>query len=113
MARLRVDGFVSLDAGVEEGFVLTRPLDANGRVLHVNADASHGNLQVELVNQAGMPISGYTKDECTPIVGDAIDHEVTWQTHSDLSSATGSSYRLKFHLQNASLYSFKIDFKHQ
>ena len=42
LATLRRDGFVSLDAGEEEGHMLTKPLVIDGRELHLNVDASHG-----------------------------------------------------------------------
>ncbi len=45
LGRLRLDGFVSLDAGAEEGVAVTRPLRfEGGRALQVNADAAQGSL---------------------------------------------------------------------
>lgn len=47
VAKLRVDGFASMDAGEEEGVLITRPLVLTGKALCVNADASAGSLAVE------------------------------------------------------------------
>jgi hypothetical protein len=108
LARLRADGFVSLDADDDEGVLVTRPLNAEGRILHVNVDAVKGELRVELVGAAGNTIPGYSEDECISIRGDGVDHVVAWKTRAELPALTGGPYRLKFYLQQASLYSFRI-----
>jgi hypothetical protein len=109
LAKLRADGFISLDAGEEEGVLMTRPLEADGRVLHVNVDAAKGQLRAEVVDVAGNPIAGYTKEECVPLSGDKVDQVVAWNSHDDLSALPRGPFRLKFYLRNASLYSFRIN----
>ena len=42
LAKLRVDGFVSLKGGVEWGSVLTKPVVVEGRELRVNVDSWRG-----------------------------------------------------------------------
>ena len=50
LATLRLDGFASINAGAEEGRLLTRPLGFTGRHLHVNAVvAPDGELRVGFV----------------------------------------------------------------
>ena len=49
LAKLRLDGFVSLDAGEVEGYVLTKPLKLEGRSLHVNLSAPGGELRAEIL----------------------------------------------------------------
>jgi hypothetical protein len=39
MAKLRLDGFVSLKGGIEWGSVLTKPLTVDGMELHINVDS--------------------------------------------------------------------------
>src|SRR5262249_31358654 len=49
LAKLRLDGFVSMDAGEDEGVLVTKPLRFDASGLYVNADAAHGQLRVEII----------------------------------------------------------------
>lgn len=61
LATLRVDGFASMRADSAPGALLTRPLSVDGGRLCVNADASEGELRVELRDAGtGRPIPGYS-----------------------------------------------------
>ena len=53
LAVLRRDGFISLDAGEQEGTIQTEPFKLSGTKLHVNVDAPKGELRVELLNGDG------------------------------------------------------------
>ncbi len=55
VAKLRVDGFVSIDAGPRPGRLRTRPLLFQGRELHVNVNAGQGSLQAELYEARRVP----------------------------------------------------------
>ena len=52
MARLRLDGFVSLKGGIEVGSMLTRPLRIDGKELRINGDAWRGQIRAEIVDDA-------------------------------------------------------------
>lgn len=108
LGTLRLDGFVSLDAAEEEGVVLTRPLRLLHGSLHVNADASEGSLQVEILDDQGIPLPPFTRDNCEPICTDDVRHLVRWRGAKvmDFEELNGREIRLRFHLQNAGLYSF-------
>lgn len=113
IGRLRLDGFVSLDAGEDGGEVLTRLLNCSGsgedRRLVINADATGGgSVTVELVDEAGQVLPGYTADICLPLTGDAIRYEVSWSGRTDLSAIAGKPFRIRFQLRKAALYSFQI-----
>ena len=106
LAKLRLDRFVSLDAGEVEGTVTTRPLQFDGRELVINAQACEGSVAVEILSRGGAPIEGFSAAECDLFTGDAVRHTVTWQGNSDLSALRAEPIRLRFHLRRASLYSF-------
>ena len=55
LAKWRLDGFVSLDAGHFGGVVETVPLQLSGEGLEVNVDAGAGSLAVEALTAAGEP----------------------------------------------------------
>lgn len=69
LATLRRDGFVSLDAGEDEGWVLTRPIEVTGDELHVNA-AADGQVIAELTDDLGHVLEGYAS---APVTGDSAD----------------------------------------
>jgi hypothetical protein len=107
MARLRLDGFVSLKGGIEWGAVLTRPLRADGGELRVNADAWRGRVETEVVAaDEERVLPGYSRADCVPLMADHTDARVRWKEKADLTELAGRSVRLRFHLLRSELYSF-------
>jgi len=110
MARLRMDGFVSLKGGIEWGSVLTRPIEVTGERLHVNADSWRGKVQVEVLDAgSGQPVAGFTRDDCVPATINSIDETIRWKESSTLSALRSKTVRLRFHLWQAELYAFRFD----
>lgn len=111
LATLRRDGFVSMQAGKEEGYLVTEKLSFDGKYLFVNADVSakKAALLVEVLDEAGNPIPGYTKKACTGLKKvDSTKAMITWKEQEDLASLNGKNIRLKFYLTNGDLYAFWI-----
>ena len=103
LATLRRDGFISLDAGEEEGEMLTKLLALDGE-LHLNLDATRGYLTVELCDDQGSRIEDYTS---FPVTGNHLDLLVTFnQPLEALAGNEGYIGRLRFRLRQASLYSY-------
>ena len=106
---LRQDGFVSVHASYAGGAFVTHPLIFDGKKLVINYSTSGaGSVQVEITDQNGNPISGFTLDDCPEIYGDDIEKVVEWNSHSDLSSLAGQPVRLRFLLKDADLYSISF-----
>ena len=108
LAKLRVDGFVSVDAGETGGTLTTKPLTFTGERLIVNANATHGHVTVEFLDASGRPIVGYGEPECDAIKGDSLRHTVTWKGKADISRLEGTVVKLRFSLRKAKLYSFSF-----
>ena len=106
LAKLRLDGFVSVDAGTSQGTLTTRPFVFEGCELVVNADARSGQVSVEILGADGRPVDGFSKSDCDLMHSDRIRQTVTWNGRSDLSHLSGSPVRLKFYLKTAKLFSF-------
>ncbi len=109
LATLRLDGFVALEAGENAGTITTKPFTLSGNTLEVNVDASGGDVQVEILDEHAKPIAGFSS------AGFLVEREVDnvrwrprWRQHKNLASLTGRTLRLRFHLRNAKLYSFRI-----
>lgn len=134
-ASLRIDGFVSLDAGPEGGTLVTVPFFPQGKFLYLNADARGGEIRVEVLQEghsvelkkahSNQNILGlFRMDKCIPITDDSIAHLVKWEHgenfidnftkgwNDELLYVTRSkqfeerAIVLKIHLKNAKLYSF-------
>lgn len=106
LAMLRKDGFASLDAGEKTGIILTKKLAKTAGPLRLNYQCrAGGSIRVETLDAEGKPLSGYTRDDCKPLTGDNLDQTVTWNNRSELPVAD-APIRLRFVMENASLYSF-------
>lgn len=105
LAKLRLDGFVSVDAGDEVGSLTTRPFLCNGGNLHINASARGGEVSVAVIDEQGVQYEGFGRVQCAIFDGDSVCHRMTWQ-HHEFAALQGEMVRLKFYLRNASLYSF-------
>ncbi len=106
---LRTDGFVSVHAGHKTGELLTKPIKFSGRKLEINYSTSAAtDIRVEIQDPAGSPIPGYTLADCPPLIGDKVQHIMTWKSGSDVSSLSGKPIRLRFVMRDADLYSFRF-----
>ncbi len=107
MAKLRLDGFVSLKGGIEWGSVLTKPLTFDGRELHVNMDSWRGQVLAEILEASDdQPIPGFTRDESVPTIIDSIDTVLLWKGKPNLAELKGKTVRIRFWILRAELYAF-------
>ncbi|REJ81446.1 MAG: hypothetical protein DWQ34_14615 [Planctomycetota bacterium] len=106
---LRLDGFVSANAPMNGGELVTKPFTFAGQSLSLNfATSAAGSLRVELQDADGTPLPEFTLDDCDELFGDTLDRTVTWQDRRDVSSLAGTPVRLRFVLQDADLFSFQF-----
>ncbi len=106
---LRIDGFVSANAPLRGGEVVTRPLRFTGSELAMNfATSAAGSVRIEIQDVAGKPIKGFALADCPEIFGDRIERIVEFKTGSDVSSLSDRPVRLRFVLKDADLYSFQF-----
>jgi len=103
----RLDGFVSLDAAEKTGTAVTRPLSFQGNKLILNVAAA-GKLLVEIQDEKGSAISGFSLADCDPIKTDSIRHVVSWKGTKDLTQLAGKTVRLKFRMQDARLFALQF-----
>jgi DNA-binding FadR family transcriptional regulator len=110
LATLTMDRFVSLDAGDDEGDVVTRPIDiADQTRILINAIANPGgSILVELLDVDGKPIPGYTRDDALPFEDNAVFHPVAWRHHARLADLEGQTLRIRFILRRARLFAFRL-----
>lgn len=103
---LRSDGFVSLNAPMAGGELITKPLVFTGARLSLNISTSAaGRAQVEIQDAEEHPIPGFALDDCWDIIGDTLDYTVQWKRGTDVGALAGRPVRLRFRLNDADLYS--------
>lgn len=106
LAVCRRDGFVSLDSGSSQGVLLSKQFTCRGNQIILNADASQGRLQVEILDRSGQPLKGFSELDSDILMGDSIHHVASWQGSQDISSLKGKVIRVRFLMTNTKLYSF-------
>jgi hypothetical protein len=63
-----------------------------------------GYLQVELLDNAGQPLDGFARSDCSPIKGDHQDLQVVWRGGK---IAPARACKARFYLKRAFLYGFE------
>lgn len=108
-ATLRLDGFVSANAGHGGAEIVTKPVTFTGDHLELNVDCSAGgHLNVELQSADGKPIPGFALADCDRIYHNNIRKTVTWKGGGDLSSLKGQPVRMRMVMRDAKLYAFQF-----
>ncbi|KAB7530389.1 hypothetical protein F8C76_02460 [Flagellimonas olearia] len=95
-ARLRIDGFVSVD----QGTITTKLIDIDAKQLTIN---SKGNIEVELLDETDKRLGHQL------ISGDSIEHEVDFDGRTFGELSRGNPIKLRFTIKDSGeLYSFKF-----
>ncbi len=111
---IRMDGFVSINAPMKGGRVISKPIRFSGSQLSLNFSSSaRGGVRVGLTNLQGKPLPGYSLEDCPWIYGDFLDRVVEWiqsgEITDDLGSIAGQPVKLVFEMKDADLFSFKFN----
>ena len=108
ITKWRADGFASLNAGSSTGVITTKSLLFDGNKLLLNANAAGGSIRVELLDENGDPIDGFTAAECDAITTDSVKHVVSWNGNNDLSALEDTAVQVRVYAENSEVYSFRF-----
>lgn len=109
LAKLRPDGFVSIDGG-NCGTIVTKPFELKGEDVYINADATWGEIYSEVVDaETQRPHEGFwvPGEKPPPFTGDSTRAKIRWKYPHDL--VFEKPVRLKFYIHQARLFSFWIE----
>ena len=105
----RLDGFVSADAAYTGGWITTPPVVFQGNRLELNINvAAMGEAKVEIQNEQGQPVPGFTLEECDRVLFNDVAHTVKWRRKTDVSSLAGRPVHLRITMRSARLYAFQF-----
>ncbi len=104
MAVLRKDGFISLDAGADGGYLLTKSMNLEGRELFLNLDAPNGHARVEALDEHARPLAGFAEADAAVVSGDRVRMPVRWKNGCGLDQMAGCRVRFRISLDQARLY---------
>ncbi len=106
---LRLDGFASLHGPFAGGEATTRPLRFRGNRLELNVQtAGIGHVKIELQDESGTPIPGYTEADAIPFRGDNVAHLVQWRDGGDVGDLAGRPVRMRLILKDADVFAFRF-----
>ena len=108
-AILRLDGFVSADAGYGGGEIVTPVVRFEGEGLELNVDTGGGGaVRVELQDAGGRPLGGYTEKDASWICGNSVRMPVRWGKSGDVGALAGQPVRIRFVMRDCKLYAFRF-----
>jgi hypothetical protein len=102
MAIMPRDRYVSRDADLFAGSLITKPVILDAGALTVNAHIT-GELRVRLTDPDGNAIAGF---DWVGLQGDAVDIPVEFE--KSLKTLAGKPVRIEFELQKAQLFGFDL-----
>ena len=75
--------------------MVTKPLIFRGGELVINyATSAAGSVRVEIQDELGKPVAGFTMEEATEIYWDDIERAVPWKAGASLAALAGKPVRL-------------------
>jgi hypothetical protein len=90
------------------GQVTLRPLELkNLTSIRINADASRGSVRVEILNEDGYRMRGFTKEDESTISENGLAIEASWQEKRIQDLPIGR-YQIRIHLDRADLFAISF-----
>ena len=109
LAKQRLDGFVSMDAGPPGGHLVTPPMVFEGSRLLLNVDCgAMGEAWVELQDESGSPLPGFASGDAASVDRNGVAQEVWWRQGPDVGSLAGRPVRLRIAMRSAKLFAFQF-----
>jgi hypothetical protein len=107
---MRLDGFSSINADYDGGEMVTKPFTFEGNSLSLNfATSAAGEIRIEILDETGKVIEGFSKHDCQVIIGNEIDKSVSWGEDNRIGELAGKVIKMKIYMKDADLYSVKFE----
>lgn len=110
LATLRIDGFCSMQAGEQEGWLISRREPLAVPRVQINAKtATDGYVTAELLDAQNQVLPGFSRQDCQTIAGDTVRGVLTWKTAEFPEAQRAQDKKIRFFLKHADLYSYLPD----
>ena len=107
-ATYRLDGFMSVDAGVTSGQFTTPVMQLDSDQLAINFKGEAGGwVDVEILDGYGNPLPGYGSAQVDRSTGDSVSMPLGWNGSTDVSSLRDTPVKLRFTMSDGKLYGFQ------
>lgn len=106
LVRMKKDRYVAREAGETPGLLRTPLLTLDAQSMTLNVEAPKGEVWVQVLDEKGKPLPGFTFADCSPIRTDSTGAPVRWK--QPLSRLKGKPVHLEFRLQQAALFAFNL-----
>lgn len=120
-ASIPLDHFAGIrPVAVSAQSTLKKPLENIGKVtlkpqslegihqMHINADARNGSVRIEILDEAGFRVRGFSKEESLPVSKNGLNQEVKWK-NAKLTELPPAQYHLRLHLDNAEVFAMSLN----
>jgi hypothetical protein len=104
MAEIHQDRLVGLESqkGIR-GFMQTQPFIMQSTSLRLDADI-RGQIRYWLCDIFGVPLPGYSANDCIPLHGDSHEHVLRWNENKSAGENQFYGVSLRLELENATVY---------
>lgn len=106
LVKMKRDRYAAREAGADGGSFRTPLVTMDASTMTLNVNALSGEVIVQILDEYGEPVRGFTRKDCRPISGDALAAPVRWK--KSLAALDGKPVRLEFFLKNARLFAFDL-----
>lgn len=106
LVKMKRDRYVAREAGTAGGSFRTPLVKFEAAAMTLNLEAPAGEVTLQILDEQGRPVRGFTRKDCQPVSGDGLAAPVRWT--KPLSTLKGKPVRLEFFLKNARLFSFEL-----
>jgi len=108
-ATWKKDRLVAIEASEEGFFSLPVSLHEINKLYLNFATKPVGNIRVQISEEKGKPIPGYTFSDCSLIRGDELRHCVTWGEKEEISVSKGAHLVVQFKMNQAKLFALYLE----
>ena len=102
---LKKDRFAGIEAK-GEGQITLRRVRLDGQKLSLNCAAAQGEIRVELLDERGYRVPGFSRESAIPLSRDGLEEGVKWQTFG--REIPAGRYQIRIHLRNATVFALSI-----
>lgn len=106
LLKMARDRYVAREAGDTPGHLTTPLVMLDADSLALNVDSKAGEVKVEILDEGGQPMPGFSAADCRPITTDSLAAPVAWKRSLRLLAAT--PIRLRFSLRTARLFALEL-----